>query len=116
MARALYSDVLIWYGGVYPVPTTVWTESSITDLCTVADTLIDQVTYPEKIPTSGDEAKEIAVSVVTRLVYRANLVQKGDQAANFYKVFDDLTMLLIDNLLKNTTTPIIADTVDMIPE
>ncbi len=116
MARATYTDLLSWYGEVYPAPTAVWNQTALTNMIAVAETLTNSETYPESIPDSGEEAKQITCMVTSRLIKRANLEQTGDQAAVFYKIFSDDIMRLIDNLLANTIDPIIATTVDQIEE
>lgn len=70
MARATYEDVLKRTAGNYPGS---WDQSAVTDLCTRADRIIDSYTSPQTISETSDEAVEIAVDVVMRLMAQGEM-------------------------------------------
>jgi hypothetical protein len=75
MTRATYAKVLIRLGG--GLPSAAWSEAKVTALLAPADYIIDSYTSPITISTTDNNAVEIAVDVVLRMMRQADMLQES---------------------------------------
>ena len=79
MVRATYTLVLVRTAGVYPVN---HTETSVGAMCTQADYILDAYTHPDTLGTGNNE-KELAVSVVMNMIAEADWLATGGYGTGF---------------------------------
>lgn len=74
MVRATYARVLVRLGGTYPAG---FDATSVGNLCTSADYLLDGYTNPDTLSTTDNEVLELAVDVVISMMAEASWLQAG---------------------------------------
>ena len=82
MVRATYTLVLVRMNGNY------WTgcdETSVGNMCTQADYILDRETYPDTLSTSSNLVKEIAVDIVMNMIALDLWGQAGGYLSGFSK-------------------------------
>lgn len=116
MARATYAKCLVALGGTLPSP---WVEGTVTALDVRADYIIDGYTSPEKISTTSNEAIELAVDVVLRLMRQVDMLrQSSGSTSHDGRSYDEVVILTdeiksrIDGLLKESYSTM--TTIDLI--
>lgn len=74
MVRATYARVKVRLGGGDP---SGWSQAKIEGLCTQADYILDGYTTPDTLSTTDNNAIEIAVDVVLRMMRQADMLQES---------------------------------------
>ena len=74
MVRATTARVLIRLGGTYPVNHDA---TSVGNMCTDADYLLDGETHPDTLSTTDDNVIELAVSIVLQMMAEADWFAAG---------------------------------------
>ena len=77
MVRATTARVLIRLGGTYPVNHDA---TSVGNMCTDADYLLDGETHPDTLSTTGNNEIELACSIVLNMIAEADWVASGGYA------------------------------------
>jgi len=105
MVRATYARVLVRLGGGDP---SGWNEAKIDALCTQADYILDGYTSPDELSTTDNNAIEIAVDVVLRMMRQSDMLQESSGTTGHDgRSYVDITILTdeiktrIDNVLRS---------------